>query len=102
METEIILCDTDTIIEVINNNTELIDFLDVLGIDNLIISSITRAELQQGARNIIHLSKMNCELNKLPVLDIDDTIAVALGGCLRNLFLVINVAYPIFLTPLLQ
>jgi len=82
METEIILCDTDTIIEVINNNTELIYFLEDLGIDSLIISSITRAEVQQGARNKRHLSKMNRELNKFPVIDIDDSIS----RCFSRLF----------------
>ncbi len=87
METEIILCDTDTIIEVINNNTELIEFLEGLGIDSLIISSITRAEVQQGARNKIHLSKMNRELNKFPVLDIDDSTSRCFGRLFEEFFL---------------
>ena len=72
MEEEINLCDTDIIIEYFNNNGELIKFLESLGIEKLIITSITRAEVQQGARNKVHLTKINRKLNKFPVLDLDN------------------------------
>ena len=75
MEAEIILCDTDIIIEYFNNNTALIDFLETLGIEKLIISAITRAEVQQGARDKSHLTKINRALSKFPTLDIDYSVS---------------------------
>ena len=49
MEADIILCDTDIIKEYFNKNIPLLQFLGVIGIENLIITSTTRAEVQQGA-----------------------------------------------------
>ncbi len=75
METEIVLCDTDIIIEYFNNNAALIDLLEDVGIEKLIITSITRAEVQQGASDRSHLIKINRVLNKFPTLDLDDLIS---------------------------
>ncbi len=75
MEENIILCDTDTIIEYFNNNTQLLLFLEDIGVEKLIITAITRAEVQQGARDKAHLTKINRSLNKFPTLDIDDSIS---------------------------
>jgi len=76
MEAELVLCDTDVIIEYFNNNRELIELLESLGVENLVITPITRAEIQQGARNRLHLSRINKELDKFPVLDIDSSISI--------------------------
>ena len=75
METDIILCDTDVIIEYFNNNALLLQLLEKIGIEKLIITSITRAEVQQGALDKSHLTKINRVLNKFPTLDIDDSIS---------------------------
>lgn len=79
METDIILCDTDIIIEYFNKNIPLLQFLGNIGIEKLIITSITRAEVQQGAINKSHLTKINRVLNKFPTLDIDDSISRRFG-----------------------
>jgi hypothetical protein len=75
METDLILCDTDVIIEYFNNNVALLQFLEKIGIEKLVITAITRAEVQQGARDKLHLSAINRVLNKFPVVDLDETIS---------------------------
>lgn len=87
MEADIVLCDTDVIIEYFNNNTSLLLFLDGLGIEKLIISSITRAEVQQGARDKSHLAKINRVLNKFPTLDIDDNTSRCFSKLFERYFL---------------
>ncbi len=87
MEKEIVLCDTDIIIEYFNNNIEMIKFLESIGIENLIITSVTRAEIQQGARSKTHLTKLNRELNKFPTLHLDETVSHYFGQLFERFFL---------------
>jgi tRNA(fMet)-specific endonuclease VapC len=75
METDLILCDTDVIIEYFNKNILLLQFLEKLGIEKLTITGITRAEVQQGALDKNHLTKINRVLNKFPTVDIDEAIS---------------------------
>jgi predicted nucleic acid-binding protein len=79
MEADIILCDTDIIIEYFNKNIPLLQFLGNIGIEKLVITSITRAEVQQGAQNKSHLTKINRVINKFPTLDLDDAISRKFG-----------------------
>ncbi|MGI8950274.1 MAG: hypothetical protein ACR2FN_01685 [Chitinophagaceae bacterium] len=48
MAKEIVLCDTDVMIEYLKNNPEILSTFLLIGVDNLFISCITKAELQQG------------------------------------------------------
>jgi tRNA(fMet)-specific endonuclease VapC len=82
MEEEIVLCDTDVLIEYFNNNSAIIELLERIGIEKLVVSSITRAEVQQGALDKAHLAKINRVLNKFPTLDLDDHIS----RCFTRLF----------------
>jgi tRNA(fMet)-specific endonuclease VapC len=79
MEAQIVLCDTDVIIEYFNKNIPLLEFLVDIGIEKLVITSITRAEVQQAAADKSNLTKINRILNKFPVVDIDDTISRRFG-----------------------
>jgi len=82
METDIILCDTDVIIEYFNNNVLLLQMIEDIGIEKLIITSVTRAEVQQGALDRSHLTKINRILNKFPTLDLDESMS----RCFTKLF----------------
>ena len=75
MEADLILCDTDVIIEYFNNNISLLHFLEEIGIEKLVITTITKAEVQQGATDRSHLLKINKVLNKFPTVDIDESIS---------------------------
>jgi hypothetical protein len=50
---EIIICDTNIIIEVFKRNLQTISLIERIGTDNLAISSITIMELYFGALNIL-------------------------------------------------
>jgi predicted nucleic acid-binding protein len=49
--------------------------MDVIGYENLVVSDVTRAELFYGAFNKIELQKIRKDLNKIPVLHIDQSIS---------------------------
>ena len=58
-----------------NRNIQLLAFLEDIGVEKLIITSISRAEVQQGAIDKFHMRKINNSLNKYPTLDIDEAIS---------------------------
>ena len=51
MEKELILCDTNIFIHWFNGNALTIETLIQIGLDNILIPSITVMELMQGAQN---------------------------------------------------
>jgi predicted nucleic acid-binding protein len=60
MEKELILCDTDIFISWFRGDLETRTRLDYIGLENILIPSVTLMELLQGARNkseSIHLKK---------------------------------------------
>ncbi|WP_316847456.1 PIN domain-containing protein [Pedobacter psychrodurus] len=70
MAKEKIICDTDVLIDYFDKNknrnasaTTIIE--SVIGLDNVIISSITKMELLCGATNKIDLSIINKKLKKV-------------------------------------
>lgn len=69
--TKIVLCDTDVIIELYRNNTDIISTLKKIGQQNIAVSTITAGELIYGAFNKKELNKINMDLNNLSILDID-------------------------------
>ncbi len=56
MEKKLILCDTNIIIEFYKGNQAIVEKLRKIGIDNILISSITLAELVFGALNKMELN----------------------------------------------
>ncbi|MEG5038776.1 MULTISPECIES: PIN domain-containing protein [unclassified Microcoleus] len=60
-----ILCDTNILIEFYKNNTAIIQELRQIGIPNLTISIITRAELYYGALNKNELNRIQKHLDLL-------------------------------------
>ncbi len=61
---ELVLCDTDVIIEFYRNNTDIISNLKSIGQDNIAVSTITAGEIIYGALNKRELNQINKDLKK--------------------------------------
>jgi predicted nucleic acid-binding protein len=70
------LCDTNIFIEIYRrNNAVRTVLLDKIGLENVVISDVTRAELFYGALNKRELQMICKDLNRFPVLHIDPFIS---------------------------
>ncbi len=58
MEKELILCDTNILIAWLKGDEQTIEILQKIGLENLLIPSITFMELIQGTRNKNELLKL--------------------------------------------
>nr|MBC7613557.1 type II toxin-antitoxin system VapC family toxin [Pseudopedobacter sp.] len=70
-----ILCDTNILIEIYKNNSEIIETIKQIGQENIFVSDVTCAELLYGARNKKELKTIRSDLNKLNVLPIQSFIS---------------------------
>lgn len=76
METKnLILCDTNIIIEVYKGNDKVINVLEKIGQNNIAISDVTCAELLYDARNKKELQMIKKDLKKLLVFSINEAIS---------------------------
>ena len=76
METKnLILCDTNIIIEVYKGNPKVINVLEKIGQNNIAISDVTCGELLYGARNKKELQMIKKDLKKLMVFSINEEIS---------------------------
>jgi predicted nucleic acid-binding protein len=71
-----ILCDTNIFISSFNGRTDTIEQLNIIGLQDIVISSITVMELYQGMGNKIELSQMKKKLKFYDVIQIDNAISV--------------------------
>ena len=71
----IILCDTNVIIETFRNNKVVIDELEKIGYDNITISVITVAELLFGARNKQEFLKIKKRIDKISIIPVNTGIS---------------------------
>ena len=62
------MCDTDVIIELYKNSTEIIEVLKQIGQSNIAISTITAGELLYGALNKKELSRIKQDINNLTLI----------------------------------
>ncbi len=85
MEKNLILCDTNIIIEVLRNNKDIINKLHEISIDNIAVSIITVGELLWGVRNKIELKQIQKAMSKLTQIPINEEIC--------NLFVEISGSY---------
>lgn len=69
---EIILCDTDIMIEFYRNKPDIISELRKIGQQNIAVSVITAAELIYGALNKRELNQIKKDLKNITVLNIDE------------------------------
>ena len=70
-----LLCDTNIFIGVYRNNPEIENKLKGIGIDNLAISDVTKAELLIGAKNKVELNAIHKHLKTLFTLHITSEIS---------------------------
>jgi len=66
-----ILCDTNILIELYKNNSQVIRELNRIGVNKLAISIITQSELYYGAINKTELNKIKKHLTSIRILPID-------------------------------
>ncbi len=70
-----ILFDTNILIEIYRDNTQIIETVKRIGQENIAISDVTCADLLYGARNKKELQTIRKDLNKLTVLPIQSSIS---------------------------
>lgn len=73
-QTKIVLCDTDVIIGVYRNNSDIISELKKIGQQNIAVSTVTAGELIYGALNKKELNQIKKDLDNLIMIDIDKKI----------------------------
>ena len=74
-EKELVICDSDVLIEVIDrNNKKVLNFLIHLGTENLCISLVTYSEIIFGALSKPHYLKLLPDLKKFTLISIDTQI----------------------------
>lgn len=77
----LLLCDTNILIELYKENYAIINIIKQIGQNNIAVSDVTCAELLYGARNKTELRTFRKDLNKLtvfPILSKISTMAVVL------------------------
>ncbi len=75
METDLILVDTNIIIEVLRNNREIIEVIDSTGIERMAVSCITVMELYYGALNKADLRRIKKYIDAFEILQINHEIS---------------------------
>ena len=74
-KSNLIICDTDVLIEAFRNNIAVIQELDRIGYNNISISVITFAELLAGARNKTEFAIIAKKISTIPILEITSHIS---------------------------
>jgi len=75
MEKKLVLCDTNIFIEFYKNNVSIVNKLNVIGIDNIALSSVTVAELIFGALDKTELNQIRENIEQLIILPINEKIS---------------------------
>jgi predicted nucleic acid-binding protein len=94
MAKNLILCDTNIIIEVLRNNGSIISIIKQIGIDNIAISYITIGELLWGARNKSELNIIQKALSGVKHIPINEDICKIFMGISENYCLSHNIGIP--------
>lgn len=89
METTKIICDTDVMIDYLNDRSErylTTKFLieNVIGLENIILSAITKMELIIGATNKTDMQRINKNISQFNVAFINDPITQTAIQLLQN------------------
>lgn len=66
-----VLCDTNIFIYAFNGKQETIDRLQVIGLENVVVSSITVMELLQGMRNKTELTQIKKKIRYYDIVEIN-------------------------------
>ncbi len=73
-KSELVLCDTNIIIELYKGNPTIVKSLKSIGQEKIAVSIITAGELLYGALNKKELTQINRDLSELRILEIDNEI----------------------------
>ena len=74
MMNQLILCDTNVLIDSFNGRTAAVEALDRIGQPNALLSVISSIEIYRGARNKEHLAQLRRRLRKLRVVGLTEEI----------------------------
>ena len=73
--TQVVLCDTNILIELSKENNDVLGELKAIGQDNIAVSSITAVEFMYGALNKKELTEIKKALNAIHIIHLDRTIS---------------------------
>ena len=94
MATEVILCDTNILIELSKNNSEIVRELKGIGQESIAVSSISAAEFIFGAFNKKELSKIKKALDSIDLLHVDQEVSETALELLEKYSLSHNLTVP--------
>jgi predicted nucleic acid-binding protein len=87
MEKELILCDTNILIAWLKGDKETIKILQTIGLENLLIPSISFMELIQGTRNKNELLKLKQKIKNYNIIHFNDVTSKLAITLVENFFL---------------
>lgn len=70
-----VLCDTNIFISAFNGRQDTIEQLDIIGLDEIVLSAVTVMELFQGMGNKEELARMKKKIKYYDVVQIDEAIS---------------------------
>jgi predicted nucleic acid-binding protein len=70
-----VLCDTNIFISAFNGRKETIEQLDLIGLEEIVLSAVTVMELFQGMGNKVELARMKKKIRYFDVVHMDETIS---------------------------
>jgi tRNA(fMet)-specific endonuclease VapC len=91
---QMILCDTNILIEIYRGNLSIIENVKSIGQHNIAISDVTCAELFYGARNKKELRTIRKDLSKLEVLPIESEISTSAVKLVEHFAISHNLSLP--------
>ena len=94
METKLVMCDTNVFIHWFRDDSKTIKTLTTIGVENIVISAITKMELLLGAENKAELAAMKNKIQSYPVIPIIDTVSVRAIEYIENYRLSQNLQIP--------
>lgn len=83
-KTEIILCDTNILIELSKNNKDISFELKNIGYANIAVSSISAGEFIFGALNKMELVKIKKALNSIQIIHVNEAVSERVLELLGN------------------
>lgn len=70
-----VLCDTNILINVFNGRQDAIDQLEIIGLDQVVLSAVTVMELYQGMRNKQEMLKLKKRIKFFDVIPISEEVS---------------------------
>ena len=91
---EMVICDTNILIEYFKSNREVIQNMEAFGMNNAAISHVTIAEMYFGAFNKSELSKIKKVLEKFILLPMDENISTLFTEIMHDYSLSHKISIP--------